>query len=322
MTSNYLKLEHGNKIYEDYFVVNWCFFSICNFSCSYCPTTLHDGKIRGLDIEIVKSFCQKIIQAQKGKKVFFEFTGGEMTYYKSFIPLFEFLKGEGAETGLISNGSRDLDFWQKHQHLIDHICLSFHPEQGDADHFYEVVKLLNHEKTVHVNIMMLPSQFEKLHDLSKRISSEIEGISVSMQALFEEMSGGIFSYPPEQKKILDEQTLPWGQNLKHFQNPQKVRKVYRGEMKKIYQDGATQVVVAPELIAKAENNWNGWKCYAGLENIVIDFHGNVKRGWCGVGGNIGNVSSPDFELPKRPILCNSNSCHCGLDIMATKEFII
>src|SRR4051812_1655542 len=102
----YKRLDHGQKSYSDYFVINWCFFSICNYSCSYCPTSLHDGKSRGLPIETVKEFCLKVLQAKKDKKVFFEFTGGEMTYYKSFVELFQFLKDQGAETGIISNGGR------------------------------------------------------------------------------------------------------------------------------------------------------------------------------------------------------------------------
>jgi organic radical activating enzyme len=318
MTQNYSKLTHGKKDYEKYFVVNWCFFSICNFSCSYCPENLHDGKNRGLPIEEVKNFCLKIIESKKDKTVFFEFTGGEITYYKDFVSLFEFLKTQGAETGLISNGSRDLKFWEKHKHLIDHICLSFHPEQGDMDHFFEVVKLLNEVTTVHVNIMMLPEKFSILHDFATKIASEIEGVSVATQALFEGMAGNIFSYTAEQKALLDSQNLSYGSNIKYFQNPGKVRKVYRGEMTKLFADGKTEMANPPELIAKGENHWAGWQCHIGLENLVINYEGYVMRGWCGVGGVIGNVKDPNFQLPNKPILCAAKKCYCGLDIMATK----
>lgn len=321
MYKPYTRLEHGQKSYSDYFVINWCFFSICNYSCSYCPTPLHDGKARGLPIEQVKDFCLKVMEARKDKKVFFEFTGGEMTYYKSFVELFEFLKAQDAETGLISNGGRDLEFWNKHRHLIDHICLSFHPEQGQADHFFEVVKIMNEVATVHVNLMMLPAKFEELHELAKKISSQIEGVSVAMQALFENMAGKMFEYTPEQKAILDNPVLPWGQNILYPQPEGKIRKVYRGEMKKVYEDGSTEMANPPELIARAENNWFKWECHIGLENLVIDFHGHVMRGWCGVGGVIGKVDDPNFVFPDKPITCMTKNCYCGLDIMATKVLV-
>lgn len=318
MNQDYIKLDHGSDEYKKYFVVNWCFFSICNFSCSYCPEVLHDGKNRGLDIEIVKKFCQNIIESKKDKKVFFEFTGGEMTYYRSFVELFTYLKASGAETGLISNGSRTLEFWESHKGLIDHICLSFHPEQGDAEHFFDVVKLLNEVTTVHVNIMMLPEKFDHLYDLAKRISSQVEGISLAIQPLFENMSGGMFKYTEDQKNILDNQTLPWGSDIKFLQSPNKVKKIYRGEMKKIFNSSEEILVNPPELIARQENNWYGWQCHIGLENIVVDFNGNVLRGWCRVGGILGNIQDSNFSLPSKPITCSVKNCYCGLDIMATK----
>lgn len=318
MVKSYKELLHASSDFDGYFVVNWCFFSVCNFKCSYCPESLHDGKKRGPSIEDVKRFCKQVISAKKDKIVFFEFTGGEMTYYKDFIPLFEFLRIEGAETGLISNGSRELSFWEKHKHLIDHICLSFHPEQGDPNHFFEVVKILNEVTTVHVNIMMLPDKFEMLYDLGKKISSEIDGPSISMQALFENMSGYMFTYSDTQLSILKNQDLPWGTNIKYRKAPNLKKKIYRGEMKKVFADGTTEIVNPPELIAKQENNWKGWKCNIGLENLIVDFNGNVMRGWCGVGGIIGNVLNEKFNFPADSITCSSTNCHCSLDIMATK----
>ncbi len=315
----YLKLHHGNPVYEQYFVVNWCFFNVCNFSCSYCPEVLHNGKNRGLSLDVVKNFCRQVIETNVDRKVFFEFTGGEITFYKDFAPLLRFLKEHGADTGLISNGSRDLSFWESHKNLIDHICLSFHPEQGKSDHFFDVVKVLNEVTTVHVNIMMLPAKFEELHDLAKKIASQIEGVSVAMQALFENMSGGIFNYTAEQKSILGTPALPWGKELKFRKNENVRKKVYRGEMKKIYADGSEEIVNPPELIAQGQNSWTGWNCNIGMENIVVDIEGNIQRGWCGVGGKIGNVQDPEFKIPSRPILCNVKNCFCGLDIMASKE---
>jgi organic radical activating enzyme len=318
MTNNYTSLVHGKKEYQNYFVVNWCFFSICNFKCSYCPTDLHDGKRKGLPIEQVKAFCKQVISAKKDKKVFFEFTGGEITYYKDFVSLFQFLKDNGAETGLISNGSRTLEFWEQHKHLIDHICLSFHPEQGDMDHFFKVVTLLNEVTTVHVNIMMLPSKFDALHSLAKKIATEVEGVSIAIQALFENMDGQIFTYTPEQQAILSHPQLPFGANLRYFQSPTKIRKIYRGEMRMVSPDGTSQEVNPPELISRGQNVWTKWDCYIGVENLVIDFEGNVMGGWCGVGGVLGHVTDGDFKFPTTPVNCDAKKCYCGLDIMATK----
>jgi hypothetical protein len=89
-------------------------------------------------------------------------------------------------------------------------------------------------------------------------------------------------------------------------------------MKKVFADGREEVVQPPELIARGENNWKGWNCYIGLQNIVIDFNGIIRGGWCGVGGIIGNIEDKKFKLPVKPVLCVTTNCYCGLDIMATK----
>jgi organic radical activating enzyme len=314
----YELLEHGRPEYSNYFVVNWCFHTICNFKCSYCPESLHDGKFRGMDLNIVTRFCENIISSNKDKKVFFEFTGGEMSYYKHFSELFKFLKSHNAYTGIISNGSRDLKWWVQHRDLIDHICLSFHGEEGDKDHFYEVVRFMNEKVTTHVNIMMLPTKFQELHDFASKIASTIDGVSISMQPLLEGMAGDMFGYTDEQKKILDIQTLPWRQNILYKGNPDKVHKIYRGEMAKVYSDGTKEVANTPELISREENRWKGWDCYIGVENIVVTPEGAVFRGWCQVGGAIGSVLDPHFKVPTKPITCDAVSCFCGLDIMATK----
>lgn len=318
LPNDYIELIHGDKNYNDFLVVNWCFHTICNFKCTYCPDTLHDGAVQGPDLELVLKTCDEIIFQANKEKFFFEFTGGEITYYRKFTELMLELKKREVDTGIISNGSRDLKWWAEHRHLIDHICLSFHCEQGDAEHFYKVVAYLNETVTTHVNIMMPPDQFDTLHAFAKKLASEIQGISISMQPLLENMNGKIFDYTKEQMKILSEHNLPWCSNVLHSPNSDRVTKIYRGSLLKVDPTGATVETNSAELITNAQNNWNNWQCWAGLENIVIDKDGSIYRGWCFQGGKIGSIYST-FELPKKPVHCKANFCHCGLDIMATKK---
>jgi len=315
---NYKELIHGFNDYNDYLVVNWCFHNICNFKCSYCPTSLHDGSTKGPDLAIVLKACDNIITQSKKEKFFFEFTGGEITYYRKFTELMTELKLRDVETGIISNGSRDLKWWFEHKHLFDHICLSFHAEQGDMEHFYDVAALLNQTVTTHINIMMLPNKFEELYEFAKRLASEIEGISISMQPLLENMSGSMFEYTKEQLIILNEHSLPWSENIIHKPRADRKTKIYRGELLKVDYSGNKTKTNSAELITRGENNWQGWNCWAGIENIVIDKEGQMFRGWCLQGGTFGNIYE-DFTLPKKPIYCQASFCHCGLDIMSTKK---
>ncbi|MCO4753585.1 MAG: radical SAM protein [Bacteriovoracaceae bacterium] len=312
-----MRLDHFDKKNKDVIVINWCLTNICNFKCSYCPENLHNGTEKGVELENIKKFFYKLKEYHPGREFFFEFTGGEVTYYKQFPELIRFLKENGAHVGIISNGSRKISFWEKHHEFIDHICLSFHSEQGKADHFYDVVAYLTDKMTTHVNIMMKPETFDICYDLSKRIAKDCE-VSIAMQPLLENMDGALYNYSEAQKQILDKQQLEFGEEPKYKRQSNYEDNVYRGAMRAMLDDFSSTVYASPELISNEMNRWNGWECYAGIENIVIGTKGYIMRGWCGVGGVIGNVRDENLVLPQKPIICNKSQCSCGLDIMCTK----
>lgn len=312
-----VRLDHFEKEHSDIVVVNWCLTNICNYKCTYCPDELHNGTKRGPELEDIQNFFQKIKQAHPGKKVFFEFTGGEVTYYKQFPELIRYIKANGGFVGILSNAGRKLDFWEKHHEFIDHICLSFHSEQGKPDHFFDVAAFLCQRVSTHINIMMKPENFDTCYELAQRLATDCE-VSIAMQPLLEGMDGAIFDYTAKQRKILDEQILRFGDAPKYKQKQNYQEFIFRGAMKGVYADGSTKVFSTPELISKNLNQWAGWNCHIGLENLVVNLSGEVFRGWCGVGGPVGKASDPNLRLPEKPILCNKKFCNCGQDIMATK----
>lgn len=310
------RVDHADPPHRDIIVVNWCLTNICNFKCSYCPEELHDGSARGIPYEEVINFYHKVLDSHPGKKVFFEFTGGEVTYYKNFSKLIQYLHENNASIGIISNGSRKISYWEDHHKYLDHICLSFHSEQGDPEHFYEVVCYLTDKVTTHVNIMMNPEKFDICYDLAQKIAENCQ-VSIAMQPLLEGMDGDLFNYTPKQKKILDVQELNYAKQPTYKRNPNH-SKVYRGALRLTTTNGDTSITSSQELISKGMNSWVGWECYAGVENICIYFDGLIRRGWCDVGGVQGSVDDKELKLPTNPIVCNKSQCSCGLDIMCTK----
>jgi organic radical activating enzyme len=314
----YTSLEHSQSFFKDHFVINWTFFNICNFSCSYCIPALYNGTVKGVELDVALRFVDKIFEAKKDKKIFFEFTGGEITFYQHFRELFTYIKDRGGYTGIISNGTRTVEWWKEHVHLIDHACLSFHSEKGKSEHFYNVVSTVNGKLTLHVNIMMLPEKFDEVLNLGSRIASTVEGVSVSLQPLFERFSGPMFSYTPEQLEILKDPKLSFGSNILFPLPAGFQHKVYRGQMKKVNRDGSSEIADPTLLISNQENSWLGWDCLAGVENLVVRMDGSVTRGICQMGGLVGRIQDPDFKLPTESVLCLKKRCNCAFDIMSTK----
>ena len=66
-------------------------------------------------------------------------------------------------------------------------------------------------------------------------------------------------------------------------------------------------------------NYNGFKCYAGIDTLTIDYNGRLWRGWCSHGGPIGSIYELPIKFPTEPIVCNLSRCNNGFDQQARKE---
>lgn len=313
MKPDYIKLVHSNPEHENWFVVNWCLGNTCNYSCSYCPSNLHDGSIRWPELDKVKNFIKKVVEQVTPRKVYFEMTGGEVTMYRHFTEICEYCAELGAKVGLISNGSRTVRWWEEHKQYFDHVCLSFHPEHADADHFVEVVKTIHHDVRTHVNIMMSPEKFDFCYAVANKVKN-LGDISMALQPLIHDFGDKLYDYDEFQKKIFDKQHELIVKHIKYT----KSFEYYRGAMRKVYEDGSTVASSAHRFISDKTNDWSGWKCYSGVEQLIIDLWGNVYRGWCKIGDKIGHVMDDNIVIPSEPIICTKTMCHCNYDIMSTK----
>jgi MoaA/NifB/PqqE/SkfB family radical SAM enzyme len=313
MLSDYIRLEHAESIRQEWFVVNWCLGNTCNFSCSYCPDSLHDGSHKWPDLNMVKNFISRVMEQTAPKKVYFEFTGGEVTLYKDFTEVCKHATSLGARVGLISNGSRTIRWWEEHKQFFDHVCLSFHPEFSDENHFIKVVELLSNDIRTHINIMMSPQKFDYCYEVANKVK-ECSNISIALQPLIHDFGDTLFDYNDYQKRIFDLQHELISKHIKHT----KSFEFYRGAMKMVWSDGREQVSAAHRFISQKINNWNGWKCWAGVEQIIVDMDGRCWRGWCKVGDSFGHIDHENLKIPTDPVLCNKTMCHCNFDIMSTK----
>ena len=314
MEHKYIKLEHSNPNHADWFVVNWCLGNTCNYECSYCPSALHDGSRKWPDPNVIKNFISKVKDHYFQKNIYFEFTGGEVTMYRHFTEICQFCSDLGIKVGLISNGSRTIRYWEENKQFFDHVCLSFHPEHADPDHFVNVVRLLNNDVRTHVNIMMSPQKFDYCYAVANKVKN-LGNISMALQPLIHDFGDTLFDYNDFQKKIFEKQHELITKHIKFTKNFD----YYRGAMRMVYETGETAISSAHRFISENTNDWSGWKCHAGLEQLIVDMDGSIHRGWCKVGESFGNITDDTINFPTQPIVCNKKMCHCNFDIMSTKE---
>lgn len=317
--SDYHTIRHKDHTHNDIVCVNWCLGNTCNFSCSYCPEFLHSGSHPWIEADTVLGFVNKLIDHYvdgMNKTLYVEFTGGEVTLYKDFLRLAQCLKDRGQWVGIISNGSRTPRFWEKAKHLIDHVCISYHPEEGNVQHLVDTINQITDHVDVHVNIMMKPDRddFNKSIAAAYRIVEETGGITLSLQTLLVDFSDTPYEYTDNQKSEIHRVGKELSKRITRTPNG---HRTYRGVMELVYDDHTTTVDPG-SLITNNENSWIGWECNAGVEQLVVDTEGKIWRGWCMEGGLIGNVSDEVIPFPVSSVQCGKAMCHCNFDIMCTK----
>ena len=205
-------------------------------------------------------------------------------------------------------------YWEENKQFFDHVCLSFHPEFADADHFINIVKLIHDDVRTHVNIMMSPEKFDFCYAVANKVKN-ITNISMALQPLIHDFGDTMFDYTPAQKNIFDKQHELIVKHIKHT----KTFEYYRGAMRKVFDDDSIHISSAHRFISEKSNDWSGWKCSAGVEQLIVDMDGSIHRGWCKVGDSIGHITDANLVLPTEPVICTKTMCHCNFDIMCTKE---
>lgn len=310
----YRRLEHFQPELARILVINWSLGNTCNHKCSYCPPSLHNGSRDWVDLETITRVTDQI-QKHYGpdREYFFEFTGGEVTLIPHFLKICEEISARGCKIGIISNASRALPFWEKARPHLTQACLSYHPEFAKAEHFLQVARFLSQTVRVHLNFMMKPQNFHEVFALAC-MAKEIENVSVALQPLIVDFDRHLYDYTDFQKKILDNQQ----ELIVRYIPKTRVVKHIRGQMAVVHHDGRREGSIPHIFIANGENNWQGWKCYAGIEQFIVTMDGKLYRGWCEVGGAFGHISDKQIRFPTAPVTCSRTACHCNFDIMSTK----
>jgi len=312
-----VKVMHNSDTHGGIFVLSWVLGNSCNYACEYCPPHLHDCTNSWIKYEKVISTLDKIIQYVRNRNMilYVDFSGGEVTLNEDLIKIAKYLKSNNCRVGILSNGSRDISYWRMFAPYIDQICLSFHPLFANPDHFHSVVGFLHNKVITHVNLLMHPDCFDVCKELGQRITDNFKDFSLSYQPVLKMLEPGseLYDYSEQQKTEI----LSLEQNIK-ITRTRRLQKP-RGMMKIIYSDGSIDLMSAPQLLTDCRNDWKGWHCNAGLEQIIIDVDGNIYRAWC-MQDPMGTIREIDRLLfPDTPIICKTNNCNCLLDITITKE---
>lgn len=301
-------MKNYNKLVpiHNMFNVDWLLGTVCNYRCSYCWPTLHEGEYPFIDIDLAKRFVSQLTKKHPDKHFIFILSGGEPTLWKDLPGFLKFLKEHNAEINLITNGSRSISWWDKYGGLIDLAVISFHWEFANSDHIENVCRSLrqNYNTLVKVNILVKEEKFKESYDLAERLSINVPGIVVDLRPIRLNHGMYLIEYKEEHLEKLKAKSRFGNFHIKH-------------KWQEVFTDTGERF--EPHIsIIKKENCWKGWKCYIGLQSLKVMYDGNIVRANCDVGEHLGNINGK-FTLPDKPIICDKEFCSCVTDIRTRKE---
>ena len=281
--------------------VQWQVGNQCNFRCDYCHSDYHSGSNPFLDHEqFHKGFTNLKNSALKYDQLEVEFQGGEPTIHpvvrdtiaNNTDPKYKFV--------LTTNASADISWWHQAIPNLSNVSLSYHPS-CDIAHFKQVVELVKSSGilyTITINAHTDPVRWKQAVDLYDFYKTHTEHVPTTFRALFADHGKG-------NSKFLQYDIDQWS---------------YWLELNKI--DAPADIPVESQIEwveQRLYNNYKGHLCWAGVEQIVVDYFGYAYRGWCRSTGGYGNIFAGTLTLDNQPKVCPKLVCKNSFDLLAKKS---
>jgi organic radical activating enzyme len=280
--------------------VDWWLLNHCAWRCSYCPDLLRSGSIPKPSLRDCQHFVSELTRyaSQQGLKPRIKFTGGEPTEWSSLDDLLALCQQLGMTTSLRTNANVEHSRWQTLIEGLTDLEMNFHPE-----HTQTSVYMLNLDRAVAqgINVRavfnMLPQRFDELELVREKIQSKYPSVGIDRRMLFEDPA---VNHRPMQ-----------------YTETQQVKLIRQSGDIRITDDAEISYTDYPTMVSEGSNRFQDWNCRIGLEQLIVDAWGRVRKGHCGQGGSMGTVGGA-ILWPDQPLLCRRPSCDNAFDILATK----
>lgn len=289
--------------HQDSVKVEWNIGKRCNLDCTYCPAEIHDNFSPHTNVKVMLDAVDALYEI--GKPVRVSLTGGEPCVHPNILEICEHIKQRLDWLNITTNGTLPFGFYDKLP--VDHFVFSLHVEDDKnwercAENvlLWTQVNDTNRQIPFQVNLMAHHAHMDRV----KRCANLFDSHNIP--------------YVVRRIRWTEAENRDWFDDLKYDSKDLKwlLDTVATAKPNVIVND--QELIHANDLIKTHRNQFEGWKCNAGLESLMINWDGEVHRATCRVGGSLGNIYQGDFEIPEQAIICTRKWCTCAADIPLTK----
>ena len=323
---------------EGYKHVTWMVNNFCPFKCWYCNKSTWDGpQEANYSWEVCSHFIDILVDRYPNNS-YLNITGGEPTswpYLEKFIDKFYH---NGWLIVLITNLS-NFGILQKQANKLNCVVASYHPNVINTETkrkiWVEKVQRLADHVTVSIRLMMDPRHWDHCLDFYNQMPSSNLKIQPARlwswpwdgeqdeNILNPNVQDAKIGYTLEQEEILN--TFGYGLKIGKDVDPRdphiKCMVKYDDGDSDVFEGGVDVWGVPAELTIKEKNQFKGWKCDIGLNNVVVDAYGTVSKSMCELARQkyIGTLIEPDnIQWADKPVTCPYNLCFCDYEVLIPK----
>lgn len=278
--------------------IEWNLGKRCNLDCTYCPVEIHDNYSPHTDISILENAVNQL--STLGKPIRISLTGGEPCVHPKIESLISYLSARVSWINITTNVTRTAN-WYINQPLVNHWVFSLHFEdEGWKERIIKIIEFnkFNANQLFQVNVMAHQNYMVRVKESVNIFKTE--------------------NIPYVIRRIRWTERHDWFDDMKYDQK----------DLDWLLENSATaspNVIIddkelyhANDVIKEHLNQFEGWRCAAGVESLMINWDGEVHRATCRVGGSLGNIYKGTFKQPKEWITCTRKWCTCAADIPLTK----
>lgn len=305
-----------------YIHICWMLHNHCNHRCSYCDKSNWGGDHPWPKIDDAFRFFETVLRHYNDRRITVSFSGGEPTLWPDLVKLVMWLRERDITVGMTSNGTKGPEFFQTISPMLQWLSLSFHPQFTEPNRFTETV--IAAQSTPHLTVRLMMPPERRLWNRSYAFGEKLKTLTSFLRPVIAEyvpIVDGFASPNARPIRYEDDQTQRFEQAS--FQlgpsSPSPKGTPIADVEGGIIGSPIRFIPLDPnQLITRNENNFFGWRCEIGREQLFIDSMGRILRAGCGVGGLVGHITDSEFFFPTSSVRCDKVFCHCLTDVLATK----
>ena len=284
--------------HQDSVKIEWNLGKRCNLDCSYCPAEIHDNFSPHTDISILQYAVDQLTKISKPLRV--SLTGGEPCVHPNIQSLLAYLKPRVEWINITTNITRPAR-WYSSQWFVDHWVFSLHFEDNQwSNRVNKIIEIYENDPTIKIQVNVMAH-----HSYMDRVKSAVRSFENN-------------KIPYVIRRIRWTEKHDWFNDMKYNQNDLDwiLSKVSTSHPNTLID--SQELKHANDIIKEHQNQFQGWKCAAGVESLMINWDGEVHRATCRVGGSLGNIYDGTFDVPQEWITCTRQWCTCAADIPLSK----